>query len=122
MSLPDENLTLIEKLRRIQIEWQLDVLALAKITHTSADLLNQYFAYSKEELLALPSIPDGFGAAVSLVSIYQNLSRSISDSEKQNEWLITPNDAYDGHKPIEVMAMSPAHVAWISYTLVSSVP
>ena len=117
----DTQHPLIEKLRKLQIDWQLDLEKLAKISHTSPAILENYFSKTQEELMKLPSIPAELEAAAALVSIHQNLIRTLPDSEKQNEWLITPNEAYEGHKPIEVMAMSPKHVAWIGYTLESSV-
>ena len=43
----------------------------------------------------------------------------MPDTEKQNEWLVLPNELFEGNKPIEVMAMSPDHLSWVSYTLES---
>jgi hypothetical protein len=111
--------TLAHWLRRIQIEWDLDAVALSKITHTELSVMAHYLAQSGEALDALPTIPEGLFSAAPLVSIYKNLVRTMPNTDQQKEWLVTDNETYEGNKPIDVMAMSPAHLAWVSYTLES---
>jgi hypothetical protein len=65
-------------------------------------------------------MPLGLEAIVPRVSIYKNLNRMVPTSEKQNQWLVLPHDLFEGNKPIEVMAMSPQHLMWVSYTLESA--
>ena len=119
--LDSENLHLVQYLRKIQISWELAPEELAKISHVSENKLNEYFNLSPDDVDSLPSLPTGLEQAMPLVSIYKNLMQMIPDSEKQNEWLVLPNELFEGNKPIEVMAMSPQHLSWVSYTLESQV-
>jgi len=114
-----ENLNLIQYLRKIQIEWELSPEQLSKIGHVSEVMLQKYFAMPLLEIDGLPTVPAGLDPAVALVSVYKNLIQMMPDSEKLNEWLVLPNDLFEGNKPIEVMAMSPNHLSWVSYTLES---
>jgi hypothetical protein len=115
-----ENLHLVQYLKKIMVDWQLSPEQLAKIGHVSTEVLNQHFALSSAQLDEMPSMPLGLESAVPLVSIYKNLNRMVPTSEKQNEWLVSPHELFEGNKPIEVMAMSPQHLMWVSYTLESS--
>jgi len=115
----DENLHLIQYLRKIQIDWELSADELAKISHVSVSMMQKYFSLPASEVEALPSVPAGLDSAIALVSVYKNLVRTTPDPEKQNEWLVVPNELFEGNKPIEVMAMSPRHLSWVSYTLES---
>lgn len=115
----DENLNLLQYLRKIQVDWELDAEQISKISHVGVMTLQKYFSMPPSEIESLPSIPAGLDSAMPLVSIYKNLSRMIPDAEKQNEWLVVPNELFEGNKPIEVMAMSPNHLSWVSYTLES---
>ena len=110
----------VELLRKVQLGWELDLSHLSKITHVSEPILSSYFKMTKSEIEGLPSIPQGLDSAIPLISIFKQIQKLIPESEKQNEWLTRPNDVLEGNKPIEVMAMSPAHLAWVSYTLDSS--
>jgi len=114
-----ENLNLVQYLRKIQIDWELSPEELSKIGHVSVVMLQKYFAMSLPEIDALPSVPAGLDPAIALVSVYKNLVRMMPDAEKLNEWLVVPNELFEGNKPIEVMAMSPNHLSWVSYTLES---
>ncbi len=114
-----EELNLLQYLRKIQVEWELDPEQLSKISHVGVATLQKYFSLRAPEVELLPSIPMGLDTAMPLVSIYKNLVRMLPDSEKQNEWLVLPNELFESNKPIEVMAMSPAHLSWVSYTLES---
>ncbi len=114
-----EGLNLLQYLRKIQVEWELGLEQLSKISHVEIATIQKYFLLSKSEADILPSIPAGLDAAMPLVSIYKNLSRMMPSTEKQNEWLVIPHELFEGNKPIEVMAMSPDHLSWVSYTLES---
>jgi hypothetical protein len=116
-----ENLNLVQYLRKIQVEWELGPEELAKISHVSVAMLQKYFSLPLPEMNELPSLPVGLESAMPLVSVYKNLVTMFPDSEKQNEWLVVPNELFEGNKPIEVMAMSPDHLSWVSYTLESQV-
>ena len=114
-----ENLHLIQYLKKIQIAWELSPEELAKISHVSKEVLKNNLELSLEEIESLPSIPSGLEQTMPLVSIYKNLSRMMPETDQQNEWLVLPNELFEGNKPIEVMAMSPDHLSWVSYTLES---
>ena len=114
-----ENLNLLQYLRKIQVEWELDAEQLSKISHVGVATLQKYFSMKPEEMEALPTVPSGLDTAMPLVSTYKNLVRMFPDTEKLNEWLVVPNELFEGNKPIEVMAMSPNHLSWVSYTLES---
>ena len=114
-----ENLNLLQYLRKIQVEWELNAEQLSKISHVGVATLQKYFSMKPEEMESLPTIPNGLDTAMPLVSTYKNLVRMFPDSEKLNEWLVIPNELFEGNKPIEVMAMSPNHLSWVSYTLES---
>jgi hypothetical protein len=120
----DENMNeqpgMVQYLRKIMVDWQLSSTELAQITHVSAEVLDQYLAMSRVQLDELPSMPAGLESAMPLVSVYKNLVRMVPDAEKQNAWLVSPHDLFEGNKPIEVMAMSPQHLLWVSYTLESA--
>ncbi len=111
---------LVQYLRKIMVDWQLSPEQLAKVTHVSPEDLDRYLNMSRNELDQLPSMPAGLETAMPLVSVYKNLNRMVSTAEKQNEWLVTPHELFEGNKPIEVMAMSPQHLMWVSYTLESA--
>lgn len=111
---------LVQYLRKIMVDWQLSPEQLAKVTHVSTEDLDRYLNMSRSELNELPSMPAGLETAMPLVSVYKNLNRMVTTAEKQNEWLVTPHDLFEGNKPIEVMAMSPQHLMWVSYTLESA--
>jgi hypothetical protein len=114
-----ENLNLLQYLRKIQVEWELDAEQLSKISHVGVATLQKYFSMKPEEMESLPTVPSGLDTAMPLVSTYKNLVRMFPDTEKLNEWLVVPNELFEGNKPIEVMAMSPNHLSWVSYTLES---
>ncbi len=114
-----EDLHLIQFLKKIQLAWELSPEELAKISHASKEVLKKHLDLSLSEIEILPSLPAGLETTMPLVSIYKNLTRMMPDTEKQNEWLVLPNELFEGNKPIEVMAMSPDHLSWVSYTLES---
>lgn len=116
-----ENLNLLQYLRKIQVEWELSAEQLSKISHVGVMTLQKYFSMPPADAESLPTIPMGLDPAMPLVSVYKNLTRMLPDAEKQNEWLMTSNELFEGNKPIEVMAMSPNHLSWVSYTLESQV-
>lgn len=116
----DLELSLIAFLRKIQVEWELNLEQLSRISHVEVQVLKRYIDFSQAEIEQLPTIPPGMDPAVPLVSIFRNLKRKIADSEKLNQWLKEPNELFEGNRPIEVMAMSPQHLMWVSYTLESS--
>jgi hypothetical protein len=112
--------TLIGTLRKIQLDWEMNLESLAVVCHTSPVVLEKYLKLSNAEIQNLPSVPPELANAVALMSVYQKVTALLPDPVKQNEWLITPNAILENQKPIEVMAMSANHVGWVSYTLESS--
>jgi len=113
------NLHLVQYLKKILIEWELNSEQLARISHVPVDVMKTYLDLPVSSLDELPSIPSGLETAMPLVSVYKNLKRLLPEGEKLNEWLVSPHDLFEGNKPIEVMAMSPNHLSWVSYTLES---
>jgi hypothetical protein len=115
------EISLVQWLRRIQTSWELDLQKMSMICHVPAETLDRYFKMSASEVAELPSIPTGLDSAMPLVSVFKSISTRLPDADAQNEWLTTENETYEKNKPIEVMAMSPAHLAWVSYTLASPI-
>ena len=115
----ETDLHLIEWLRRIQLTWELDVSKLSKIAHVSESILNQYLVYSSEQIAALPSIPQGFEPSVALVGVFRRVQSVYPTAEEQNNWLSKANQILEGNTPIEVMAMSAEHLAYVSYVVES---
>lgn len=119
--LEEKEVTLVQWLRRIQTAWELDLPKLSMICHVPVDVLERHLKMSASEVQELPSVPTGLENAMPLVSVFKSISARLPDADKQNEWLVSENDTYEKNKPIEVMAMSPQHLAWVSYTLSSPI-
>ena len=115
----EKDLHLIEWLRRIQLTWELDGPKLSKIAHVSEAVLKQYLSYSPEAIDGLPSIPQGLEPAVALVGVFRRVQGVYPTAEEQNHWLTHPNSVFEGNRPIDVMAMSPEHLAYVSYAVES---
>jgi hypothetical protein len=114
-----ENLHLVEWLRRIQLDWELDLEKLAKLSHTDGARLSELMGLSGSALEHLPSIPAGMENAAHLVGIYRRVKGVYPTPESQNEWLTRNNSVFEGLRPIDIMAMSPEHLAYVSYTVES---
>ena len=108
---------LVHWLRKVKLEWELDLEKLAQIAHVDPVVLNQVLSLSSSEIEALPTIPTGLENSMALVAIYQRLTVSYPDVRAQNDWLITESPLLENHKPIEVMGMSAEHLSWVSYVL-----
>ncbi len=119
MIMSDRQLHLIEWLRRLKLSWDLDLPKLALLSHTSPELLEKMLALKNEEIDRLPSIPAGMDQAVALVGIYQRVAQAYPEPSEQNEWLLRENSVLEGNRPIDVMAMSPEHLAYVSYIVES---
>ena len=92
---------------------------LSRLTHTPLALLEKLLSLSGNEIEALPSIPSGMDQAVALVGIYRRVAEVYPTSEAQDEWLKKENAVFEGNRPIDVMAMSPEHLAYVSYIVES---
>jgi len=114
-----EDLHLIEWLRKIQLAWELTPLELSRITHVSEADLGRYLSMSPDEVQALPSIPTGLENGVALVGLYRLLLTVYPTAQEQGQWLERPNSIFEGQRPIDVMAMSPGHLSYITYTVES---
>ena len=110
---------LIEWLRKIQLAWDLSPVELSRISHAEEADLKRYLALSNTEVLSLPTIPSGLEAAVGLVGLYRQLLTVYPSREEQLKWLELPNQVLEGRRPLEVMAMSPAHLAYVTYAVES---
>jgi hypothetical protein len=116
-----EDLHLIQWLRRIQQSWELDLPTLARITHVSEEILKKYLAVSAADLENYPTVPEALGDAMPLVSLFKRLQEEYPDPEAQNFWLKTPNSVLEGQTPIEAIAISPEHLAYVSYVVESGI-
>ncbi|MBS1958034.1 MAG: hypothetical protein JST80_01045 [Bdellovibrionales bacterium] len=112
---------IVQKLRKIQIDWALTNDELAKVSHTPLQVLSKYMGLKPEAIDELPSVPPGLENVVALVSIHASLQKLRPEAETQQEWLQQPNSVLENQIPIQVMMMSPDHLFWVSYTLDSAV-
>ncbi|NDG84077.1 MAG: DUF2384 domain-containing protein [Proteobacteria bacterium] len=111
--------TLIGSLRKISLQWELSLPELARIAHVPEEELGRFFALPEDEAVGLPTVPGALLGAVPLVGIFRMLVRTYPSPEAQNEWLKRPNGVFEGRRPIDVMAMSPDHLAYVAYTVES---
>ena len=115
----ENNLHLVGWLRKIKLDWDLDLEKLARLSHTRGEILTQMFALSQAEIDSLPSVPSGLDNAVALVGVYRRVAEAYPDAAAQNEWLLKENSVLEGNRPIDAMAMSPEHLAYVSYVVES---
>lgn len=115
----EKDLHLIEWLRRIQLNWELDLAKLSRVSHVSEVQLTHFLSLSPEQISELPSIPLGLEPAVALVGVFRRVQTVYTTAEEQNTWLLNPNSVFEGNRPIDIMAMSPEHLAYISYVVES---
>jgi hypothetical protein len=116
-----EEMHLVQWLRRIQQAWELDLLTFARISHLSEATLKEFFALSAKELALLPTIPEKLSAAVPLVSLFKRIQEVYPDPKAQNEWLKNPNSVLEGQVPVDVIALSPEHLSYVSYVVESGI-
>ena len=116
-STPDRELHLVDWLRRIQLSWELDLDQLSKMAHVSRERLEEAFRIPSGELALAPSIPSGLEPAVALVGLYRQLLTVYPTADEQNLWLKRPNQVFEGHRPIDVISMSPEHLAYATYSV-----
>jgi hypothetical protein len=119
MRMDPDQLHLIEWLKRIQTSWSLSPSDLSHMTSIPEAELQHHFGMTREEIAELPSIPSGLESAAGLVGLYRLLLTVYPTAEEQLKWLELPNSIFEGRKPIEVIAMSPAHLAYVTYTVES---
>ena len=115
----ESNLHVIEWLRKVQLEWELPLEQLARLCHCPVEVLEQHLARSPAEIESLPTVPAGLDAAVTLIGIFKNIRSTYPEPRDQNGWLQKENSVFEGHRPIDVMAMSPDHLAFVGYTVES---
>ena len=115
----ESNLHVIEWLRKVQVEWELPLDQLARLCHCPVEVLQHHLALSETEIEGLPTVPAGFDSAVTLIGIFKNIRSTYPEPGDQNGWLLKENSVFEGHRPIDVMAMSPEHLAFVGYTVES---
>lgn len=113
----ETDLHLVNWLRKIMHDWELDIEKLSKLAHTSPEMLKSYFKRPSEEIESLPSVPAGLENAVALVGVFRRIQGAYPKPEDQNTWLNRPNSVFEGNKPIDVMAMSAEHVQYVSWAV-----
>jgi hypothetical protein len=102
-------------LKRIEEEWSLEAPLMAALCHVE---LSRYQGWLSESHLHLSaSIPPGMEPCVPLVAIFKKLQKLVPAPEDQIRWLTTPNSAFDGNPPFEIMKSSPSNLAWVAYIL-----
>jgi hypothetical protein len=109
----------ISWLRKIKLEWELSDEQLSKISHVSAPDLSSFLNLSLCQIADLPAVPAELAPSVPLVNIFKRIQKIYPTAELQNEWLQRPNSVMDGFKPIDAMAMSYEHLAYVSYLVES---
>jgi hypothetical protein len=114
-----EELHLIGWLRKISIDWEISEERLASLCHCPLETLRNYLALSTEGVENLPTIPEGLDSAMVLVGLFKRIREAYPDPTEQNLWLMRENSVFEGHRPIDVMAMSPDHLAYVGYTVES---
>ena len=114
-----DQLHLVEWLKRIQASWSLSPSELSHLISVPEAELTHHFGMTRDEIAELPSIPSGLESGVGLVGLYRLLLTVYPTVEEQLKWLELPNSVFEGRKPIEVIAMSPAHLAYVTYTVES---
>jgi hypothetical protein len=119
MNLNENEGHLVDGLRQIQIQWELTVVELSKISHIPESVLSKYFSLNQEELANLPAVPSELLGGVALVGLFRKLITTYPTPEQQNEWLKRPNSVFEGHRPIDIIAMSPDHLAFVAYSVES---
>jgi hypothetical protein len=113
----ENDLHLVEWLRKIQLAWELDLEQLSRIAHVSKDLLEGFLKLPSTGLSSAASVPAGLENAVALVGLYRQLITVYPAPDSQNLWLKRPNQVFDGHRPIDVISMSPGHLAYAAYSV-----
>lgn len=111
---------LIESLKTIQLEWELDQEKLSAITHTPISELSRYLTITREEETRLPSVPTGLENTVALVSVFKNLKKKFPNTEDQLKWLFAEHQDFGGFKPIDIMSQTKDNLFWVSYYLESA--
>jgi hypothetical protein len=114
-----EEMHLIQWLRRIQQSWDLDLAGLSRLTHVPESTLKEHLKLTASELENLPTVPSDLSNSVALVSLFKRLQEEYPDAEEQNDWLKRPNSVLEGQVPVEVIALSPEHLAYVSYVVES---
>jgi hypothetical protein len=114
-----EELHLIQWLRRIQQSWELDLPSLVRITHVSEEVLKKFLAVSSSDLDQYPTVPHELSDAMPLVALFKRLQEEYPDPKALNEWLKTPNSVLEGQIPIDAIALSPEHLAYVTYVVES---
>ncbi len=115
----NEELHLVEWLRRIRTEWELDPAQLSKITHVPVEVLLRYLGLGPAAIGELPAVPGELLDAMPLVGLYRKLVSVYPTASAQNEWLKRPNSVFDGNRPIDVLMMSSEHVSYVAYAVES---
>jgi hypothetical protein len=113
----DHDLHLVDWLRRIQLAWELDLEQLSRVAHVPQERLEAALRIPTDELQKAPSVPSGLEPAVALVGLYRQLLTVYPTAETQNHWLKAPNHVFEGHRPIDVITMSPEHLAYAAYSV-----
>ena len=117
----NHNLHLIEWLLVIQKNWELDFRSLAEISHVSETNLKKYLEADFKTLSDIPTLPEELINAMPLVSLFKRIQEEYPDPEAQSIWLKTPNSVFDGHAPLIAIAISPEHLAFVSYVVESGI-
>jgi len=111
--------TLVQSLRKIQLEWGLSHEQMAALAHVSLPIYESWLS-SRQECevnVEQASIPSGMETAVPVLSIYRSLCVLHPNTEDQAKWLLSDNPHFSGNKPMDVAASSLENLYWVAYYL-----
>ncbi len=94
--------------------------SLSRLAHVPEATLKTFLAMTHEKLNELPTVPAELAPAVPLVSLFKRIQERYPDAKAQNDWLKSPNTVLENQVPVDVMALSPEHLAYVSYVVESS--
>ncbi|MBC7385418.1 MAG: hypothetical protein H7301_04530 [Cryobacterium sp.] len=116
----NEERSIPEWLRRIQLDWALSIDQLCAILRVDPPLLEAWIVPNETNRAFSGTIPPGLDSAVPLISIYRRLTQMHPETEDQVKWLFTAHTDFGGAKPIDVAASSLENLYWVGYFLDSA--
>jgi hypothetical protein len=121
MSAADNERSVEDWLRHIQLAWELRLEQMAGLLHLEesrlAEIIGPKALLKRESTEIGATVPPGLESAVPLIAIYRRLSARFPKTEDQVNWLFTGHADFGGAKPIDVAASSLENLYWIGYYL-----
>jgi hypothetical protein len=121
MSASDNERSVEDWLRHIQLAWELRLEQMAGLLHLEesrlAEIIGPKAVLGRGPTEIGATIPPGLESAVPLIAIYRRLAARFPKTEDQVNWLFTAHEDFGGAKPIDVAASSLENLYWIGYYL-----